>query len=224
MFENLTLGARDTRQCGILRKSSGTRPALWLLEEHNIKAVVKDFSANGFLFRNVAGRFLLWREKKALTKLKGLTNVPSLYKVVDHSALVMEAVEGKTVGRLPAGTALPENFFLELRALVLAVHNLGIAHCDLKTSTNVLIDIDGHPHIVDWAASISQSEFRWGILQLIYRRFLRDDLMGVIKLQLRHDPDNVTPEDRERCLHRNMVERVVRKVRNGLRNTLKKVA
>lgn len=224
MFENLTLAALNTRQCGILRKSTSTRPALWLIAENNTKAVVKDFSANGFLFRNVAGRFLLWREKKALTKLKGLKNIPSLYKVVDHSALVMEAIEGKTVGRLPAGTVLPKDFFLELRALVSAVHNLGIAHCDLKTSTNVLIDLEGHPHIIDWAASISQSEFKWGLLRLIYRRFLRDDMMGVIKLQLRHDPDNVTPEDRERCLHRSMVEKFVRGLRDGLRSILKKVA
>lgn len=224
MFENLTLADLDTRQCGILRKASSTRPALWLIEENNTKAVVKDFSANGFLFKNVAGRFLLWREKKALTKLKSLNNIPSLYKVVNHSALVMEAIEGITVGRLPAGTALPKDFFLELRALVMACHKLGIAHCDLKTSTNVLIDGEGHPHIVDWAASISRSEFKWGPLYLIYRRFLRDDMMGVIKLQLRHDPDNVTPEDRERCLQRNAPEKLVRKLRNGLRNILKKVA
>jgi serine/threonine protein kinase len=224
MFENLTLGIRDARQCGVLRKSSSTRPALWLIEENNTKAVVKDFSSNGLLFKTIAGRFLLWREKKALMKLEGLKNIPSLYKVVNHSALVVEAVSGKAVGRLPAGTPLPKNFFPELRALISAVHNLGIAHCDLKTSTNVLIDHDGHPHIIDWAASISKSEFRWGPLRLIYRRFLRDDNLGVIKLQLRHDPENVTPEERERCLHRNVAERCVRKMRDGLRSILKKVA
>jgi len=224
MFENLTLGARDARQCGILRKPSSTRPALWIIEENNTKAVVKDFSSNGFLFRNVAGRFLLWREKKALTTLKELRNIPSLYKVVNHTALVVEAVPGKTVGRLPAGAPLPKNFFPELRALVSAVHDLGVAHCDLKTSTNVLIDHEGHPHIIDWAASISKREFGWGPLRLIYRRFLRDDKLGVIKLQLRHDPENVTPEERERCLHRTVVERLVRKLRDGLRNILKKVA
>ena len=224
MFENLTLVTLDSRRCGMLRKSTSTRPALWLIEENNTKAVVKDFSANGFLFKNVAGRFLVWREKKALIKLHSVKNIPSLYKVINHSALVMEAIEGKTVGRLAAGTALPKDFFPELRALVKTIHKLGIAHCDLKTSTNVLIDLEGHPHIIDWAASISRSEFKWGPLNLIYRRFQRDDMMGVIKLQLRHDPDNVTPEDRERCLHRNMAEKLVRKLRNGLRKILKKVA
>ena len=92
MFETLKLCDLPGKQCGVLRRPSNTRPTIWIVEENGMRAVVKDFSANRFLFRNTVGRFLVWRERRAYGKLKNLRGVPDLYRVIDGLALVIEKI------------------------------------------------------------------------------------------------------------------------------------
>jgi len=183
MFESLTLSELPQRECGVLRASSSTRPILWRIEENGRQAVVKDFSVNGFLFRNVIGRFLIWREEKAYRRLRGLKGVPIFYRVID-----------------------------------------GLAHCDLKRAPNVMVGPHKRPVIVDWSSSISEREFRLFPLNLVYRRFISDDLNGITKLQLRHCPDSVSPEERKMLFQRSRAELFIRAVRDRLREWLQKIA
>jgi len=62
MFRFLTIKNLPEKQIGILRQPTNTRPIIRLVEDRGIQGVVKDFSVNGFLYRNLIGRFLLWRE------------------------------------------------------------------------------------------------------------------------------------------------------------------
>lgn len=224
MFETLKLSDLDPRKCEVLRESSSTRPTLWAVEENDVRAVVKDLGTNGFVYRNTIGRFLIWRESKAYKRLRGIRNVPTFYRVVDGVALVIEQIQGKSLACLTIGETIPEGFFQELGQLVKSIHNRGLAHCDLKTSANTLLGHDGHPYIVDWAASISKRECRFFPLNLIFRRCLEDDFLGVVKLQLQHSPNTVSPEERARYYGRGKVEKIMRQIRDGLRVILKRVA
>ena len=197
---------------------------MWVVEENGVRAVVKDYSTNGFVYRNTIGRFLIWRESKAYSRLRGINNIPTFYHVIDSAALVIEEVQGKALASLTTGETIPKGFFQELRQLVEIVHGRGVAHCDLKASTNILLSHDGHPYIVDWAASISARECRFFPLNLVYERFLEDDFLGVVKLQLRHYQNSVSPEERARYYGRGRVEKIMRLIRDGLRAILKKVA
>jgi serine/threonine protein kinase len=224
MVETLQLSDLDSQNCGVLRESSSTRPTVWVVEENGVRAVVKDYSTNGFVYRNTIGRFLIWRESKAYSRLRGINNIPTFYSVIDSAALVIEEVQGKALASLTTGETIPKGFFQELRQLVEIVHGRGVAHCDLKASTNILLSHDGHPYIVDWAASISARECRFFPLNLVYERFLEDDFLGVVKLQLQHSPNTVSPEARARYYGRGRVEKIMRQIRDGLRVILKKVA
>ncbi len=224
MFDSLKISDLTEKQNTILRKGSNTRPTLWVVEEDGIRAVVKDFSTNGFLFRNIAGRFLVWRESKAYRRLKGLKGIPALYRVVDGLALVMEEISGRNVENIERDTRLPNEFFDDLEALVQRVHERGIAHCDLKRAPNTILGRDGSPHVIDWGASISDREFRFFPINIIYRRFLLDDYMAIIKLKLRHCPEAVSSEDMARYNHRSRAERLIRDIRNRLRELLQKIA
>jgi len=62
MFQLLTIKNLPAKQKGILRQPTSTRPIIRLVENNGIQGVVKDFSVNGFIYRNLIGRFLLWRE------------------------------------------------------------------------------------------------------------------------------------------------------------------
>ncbi|MBN1106351.1 MAG: hypothetical protein JXL84_23295 [Deltaproteobacteria bacterium] len=224
MFDSLTLSDLPDRSRKVLRERSSTRPVLWVVEESGTEAVVKDFSRNGFLYRHTVGRFLVWREEKAYRRLRGLRGIPALYRVIDGQALVIGRLQGRSLEGIEKEKRLPGAFFEQLEDLVARAHARGIAHCDLKRAPNILLGDDGRPYIVDWSASVSASEFSLFPLDRIYRRFLLDDFNAITKIQLRHRPDDVSDERKRRYLHRSAAERLVRSLRDTLRDLLKRVA
>jgi RIO-like serine/threonine protein kinase len=207
-----------------LRHPSSTRPAIWLLKWRGKSLVVKDYRCNGILFRNTMGRFLVWREARALKRLSGLTGIPEFRGSVQGLALIMDAVPGRAVEGLEFKEPLPCDFFYKLRDLVNEFHERGIVHCDLKRAPNILLGQDGGPYIVDWSAAISATELRPFPLSLVYRRFLLDDLNAVVKLQLKHRPGEVSPEEVYRYQHRGSLEKVARRIRDKARILLQRIA
>lgn len=222
--ETLTLSNLLEKKTGTLRKPSSTRPALYRIELGSARAVVKDFSANGRVFRNLIGRFLVWRERKAYRRLKGVQGVPDFYGVVEGLALVLEEIQGRSIEGLDREKKLPPQFFKALRDLLERVHVRGLCHCDLKRAANVLVGSDGEPYIVDWSAALLEREFRFFPASLIYKRFLLDDSHAVIKLQLRHCPEAISPEALHQYRNRGAAEKAIRKLRDGAREFLKKIA
>lgn len=215
---------KTSNQGRILRQPSRTRPALWLINLKDRPVVVKDYSVNRFLYRHLVGRFLIWRESKAYRRLRGLKGVPKYYGKIAGPALVLEAVPAESVENLEKVQKLPEEFFKTLRTLVNAFHQRGLAHCDLKRAPNILLGDDAQPYIVDWSAAITLPEFRFFPFNLIYRRFIVDDLNAVTKLQLRHCPQSLSPAERKRYFQRSRMERLIRKIRDFSRELLQKMA
>lgn len=209
----------------IVRQATSTRPLIRLIESNGLQLIVKDFSRNGFFFRNIFGRFLVWREARAYRKLSGLNGVPQLLDVVDGPALVLEAVPGMAVKEAMHKRKIDLEFFDVLRELIDRIHERGVVHCDLKTAANILVSHDGHPVIIDWAASISKSEFGFFPLTLIYNRFLSDDNKAITKQRLRYyKKAGVAPvENKEGHDQRSRTEKAIRAVRDRLRRFLQKV-
>jgi tRNA A-37 threonylcarbamoyl transferase component Bud32 len=223
MLESIKPSDIPELQCGVLREPSGTRPILRVIKEIDREAVVKDFSVNGFIFRNLAGRFLVWREKKAYQKLQGIPGIPVLYGTIKGPALIMEKIQGRSLNAVHKSGGIPQGFYSELESLLDAIHSAGLAHCDLKREPNIIMGDDGRPYLVDWSASIFRNEFGFFPLSLIFKRFLRDDLNAVIKLKLKYNPELVTSEEKAGYLERGIFERVIRDIRDRSRRLLKKI-
>ena len=224
MFASMKISDIHRYRRKVLRGPSSTRPALYVIQKNEVRAVVKDFSPNRSLYRNIVGRFLIWRESKAYRRLTGLQGVPCYFRSIDGIALILEEIPGENIENLEKKEILPKEFFEELRRLVERIHKRGMAHCDLKRAPNILLGHDGKPYIVDWSASISKTEFRLFPLNLLYRRFLLDDFNAITKIQLRHCPENVTPEDKRQYDHRSRPEKLIRSIRNKARALLQKIA
>jgi len=222
MFDEMKLADFPSASYGVLRNASNTRPTIWIVEKDGIRAVVKDFSKNRCLFRNTVGRFLIWREAKAYQKLRGIKGVPRFYGVIDGLALVVEAIPGRNLENLEKEMHLPHTFFESMETLVNAFHQRGLAHCDLKRAPNTLVGPDGMPYIVDWAASISSGELWFPPFNLIFRRFMLDDEMAIVKLALRHCPNRVSAEKKARYHYRSRGEKCIRAIRDKLREILQK--
>ena len=224
MFESLTIKNLAERQSTVLRRSTSTRPIIRLVEENGAQGIVKDFSVNGFLYRNIIGRFLLWRESTVYERLRGIKGIPTLYRKVDGLALVFSHIGGKNLEHLSAGEKPDVQFFDRLTGLIRQCHDRGVAHCDLKRSANVMIDEQGGPCIIDWAAAITAKEFRIYPFTLIYNRFLKDDFNAVTKLKMRYYPEFISDEEKKEYMHRGPGERAIRAVRDFARKWLQKIA
>jgi serine/threonine protein kinase len=133
----------------------------------------------------------------------------------------LEQVQGRSGGTDQEVRLSPDS---EACATSGRVHRRGLCHCDLKRAANILVGEDGRPYLIDWSAAILEREFRFFPARLIYRRFLVDDRHAVIKLQLRHCPEAVDPEDLRRYQNRSLAERAVRNLRDRARGLLQKVA
>jgi RIO-like serine/threonine protein kinase len=223
MLESLKLSSIAETHCEILRHSSNTRPVIWVVEKKGVRAVVKDFSNSRFLYRNIIGRFLIWRERRAYETLKGLKGIPAYYGVIDGLALALEEIPSRPLKKHNKDMKLPETFFDDLKNIVDSFHKRGLAHCDLKNGANVLVGHDGRPYIVDWSASISEKECRFFPMNRIYLRFVLDDYFAIIKLKMRYAPETLTLTEEREYAQRSHMERGVRVVRDRLRNVLKKI-
>jgi len=222
-LESLKLSSLPENHCGILRHSSNTRPVIWVIEENGVRAVVKDFSTSKFFYRNIIGRFLIWREHKAYKKLQGLKGVPACYGVIDGLALALEEIPSQPLKKHNKNIKLSGTFFDDLKKIVDNFHRRGLAHSDLKNGANVLVGHDGRPYIVDWSASISEKECRFFPMNHIYLRFVLDDYFAIIKLKMRYVPGTLTLEEKRQYAHRSHVERGVRVIRDSLRKILMKI-
>jgi serine/threonine protein kinase len=224
MFRSLTIKNLAENQVGVMRQPTNTRPIIRLVEENGVLGVVKDFSVNGFVYRNTIGRFLVWREGRAYQRLKEVKGIPLLFRKVDGLALVISKVPGKNLEHL-SGEERPDlDFFQKLTRLIQECHERGVAHCDLKRSANTMIDEFGKPYIVDWSAAITDKEFCVYPLTIIYRLFAQDDFKAVRKLRMRFCPESITDEERRKYAQRAQGERVIKAVRDFARKCLQKIA
>jgi len=100
MFRWLTIKNLSEKQIGILRQPTNTRPIIRLVEDNGVQGVVKDFSVNGFIYRNLIGRFLLWRESCVYQRLEGIKGIPAFYRKISGLALVVSKAPGKDLEHL----------------------------------------------------------------------------------------------------------------------------
>jgi serine/threonine protein kinase len=223
MLESLKLSSIAETHCEILRHSSNTRPVIWVVEEKGVRAVVKDFSNSKFFYRNIVGRFLIWRERRAYEALKDLKGIPACYGVIDGLALALEEIPSRPLKKHNKDMKLPETFFDDLKNIVDSFHKRGLAHCDLKNGANVLVGHDGRPYILDWSASISEKECRFFPMNLIYLRFVLDDYFAIIKLKIRYAPETLTLKEKRQYAQQSRMERGIRFIRDSLRKIFIKI-
>ncbi len=217
------LGIQEVMEAEIIRRPTNTRPIIWQISLNGKRFIVKDYRKNGFFFRNTIGRLLIWREEKAYRKLSRIKGIPKFYGNIKGLALVIEKIEGVRLGKIKKGTPLPKSFFDQLESTVRRFHKMGVVHCDLKKANNIILGTDGRPYIIDWGAAIHKEEFDLPVLRLIYKRFLQDDNLAIIKHKLRFAPQLVTERERRLYEYKSPFERLIRKIRDFLLPIFQKI-
>jgi predicted Ser/Thr protein kinase len=203
----------------VFRRGGGTRPEVLLVEIEGRPAVLKDYAHADPWFRRLIGPLSARREARALELLDGLTGVPRLLGRPAPDALLLEYVPGVTARELKRG-ALPAEFFERFYGLVAAIHARGVAHCDLRSTGNILIGPNGQPYAVDFVAHFKQGEWWNPLTRWMFRKFCHADRTSVARLKRSLAPELLTEQEQVALARdRNTpLERAARAVGKSIRN------
>lgn len=193
----------------LFAKAGGTRPAVWLLEKGGARAVLKDYSVCDGWYSKLIAPLLVWREVRALRALAGLKGIPALLQQVNRQAFVMEYVEADRLARNKK-EEWPTPDFTALDKLIKSMHEAGVAHGDLRRSSNILFDRDGQPYLVDFVSHVQRGP-AWNLPgNWIFRRLCEADNKAGIKLKRRVSPDLLSPEELANVDHKKWFDRAAR--------------
>jgi hypothetical protein len=186
------------------RTGGGSRPEVVTVNLEDLdplcpRAVLKDHGRCDRWFAFLLGPLLSAREARALCRLQGLPGIPALLGRMGSRALVMEHIPARTLRHAGNDADADWNaFFARLEALVAGMHGRGVAHCDLRSPSNVLVDDAWRPWLVDFVASVTQGGRFNPLGRWLFRRFRSADRAAVAKLKQRFAPSLMTAEDMRR--------------------------
>jgi predicted Ser/Thr protein kinase len=114
-----------------------------------------------------------------------------LFQSLDRHALLMDYVDGAPLRDNAPG----QEFYTRLEDLIRRMHAAGVAHCDLRTGSNILVGKDGRPYIIDFASCVFRGRGLNPFINLVFREFRRADLFAALWVKKRFSPMLLTPED-----------------------------
>lgn len=203
----------------VYRKGGGSRPEVAVVELDGRQMVMKDFSRCDPWFSRILGSRLARREAIALQRLEHVAGVPTLLGRAGRKALLMEHVPSRNVKEYARGE-LPREVISRLMQLVAEMHQCGVAHCDLRSFGNILVDSQNRPHLVDFTAHFKQGR-RWNpVTRWLFKRFCMADFVAIARLKRRHAPDMLTEEEKQGLQkdRKTVIERGARMFGKSVRN------
>ena len=180
----------------VLRPATRVKPAILLVRWGGRRVVVKDFSQNGWLLRNLYGRYIVAHECRVYRQLDGVEGVPSFHGRIGAYAFAVDYIEGTTLKQLGYANVPPAAFDLLARVFE-ELHRRGIVHLDAHQKTNVLVDGEGRPYLMDFATAICLGG-GWLARRVLVPLLGRADWRGFLKLKARYCPEALTDAERRR--------------------------
>ncbi|QOC23065.1 protein kinase family protein [Wenzhouxiangella sp. AB-CW3] len=153
----------------------------------------------------------LRREHRAYQRLSGIGGFARCFGLYHGHYLVLERLQAEPLKQ--ATLSDPAEFFRQLLDLIRQMHSRGVAHGDLKSRQNVMVDAQGQPFIVDLGTAVIQREGWHPISQRLFQYMRRIDYNSWIKLKY-GGYEAIDPADRH-LLDRSLIERINSRIRRG---------
>ena len=197
----------------IIHQGRGYQSTVFLVEKDGHRAAVKDFSGTPPFFRLFIAPFLLAREINALRHLSGVAGVPQFYERIDRYAFAMQYIEGTPIATFSLGEIPPE-VFPRVQSVIDAIHAHGVAHCDLKRRTNLILTPEGEVFLIDFAASVIGERTLHPFQNWLYREMVEVDNKSLPRLKKFVAPELLTEADRHKLDHPTVLEKWARRLLN----------
>lgn len=152
----------------LLHRGRAWNPDVWLVNGEHGTVVWKDFAARSSLVRWFWGPWSTRREVRAYRALGGHPAVPRFIAAIDRLSFAVAYRPGRPLSRRVRRHLRPE-FFDELSADVQAMHDRGVVHLDLRHRSNILVDAEGRPILIDFGSALClrpRSLFWWALAAL----------------------------------------------------------
>lgn len=196
-WESYSLSELRAAATTTFRQGGGSRPDVLLIEIDGNKAVLKDQNGADTLFSLLIGPILNWRECKALKRLADSPYSPNLLSVPDRRSFLMSYHQSEQATRLKSISPEWPQFFQKLHDAVDNLHDLGVAHNDLRNPTNILITPEGEPILVDLVACFCQGKSWNKLNQWLFNKFSQVDKSAISKLKRKVAPELIDSDDIE---------------------------
>lgn len=205
----------------VLRRGGGSRPDVARVRYKEGEAILKDQNGCDAAFARMLGSLLAGREARALERLRGLPGVPAVLARPDRRSILMEYIPAVPLTR--AGHDDWPGFFEALERLLEEMHARGVAHCDLRSPNNTLVDTEGRPVLVDFVANFQRGA-SWNLLSTwIFGLFCEVDRRAVLKLKSIVAPELLGPEERQLLQHRPGLPRAIRRLGMTIRTIARRL-
>lgn len=205
----------------VIRQGGGSRPDVLRVRCGGEDAILKDQNGCDTGFARVIGPLLAHREGRALSELRTLAGVPNLLGRPDRRSVLMQYLPAMPITR--ASHTDWRAFFDDLDRLLDEMHELGIAHGDLRSPDNTLVNESGNPVLVDFVASVRRGSW-WNLPALwIFTLFCQVDKKAVIKLKSIVAPELVHEDQHHLLEHRSVVHRALRRFGMAIRDVTRRL-
>ncbi len=208
-MEPVSLAQLRANTLQVFRRGGGSRPDVLLVSHHDAPAVLKDHNACDPVFARVLGPLLAWREARALLSLRSVAAVPNLLARPDKRSLLLQYLPGEPLHKTEADVDW-QAFFNRLREVLAQIHAHGVAHCDLRSPGNTLVNAAQTPVVVDLVAAVKKGA-SWNLCaNWVFDRFCRADEQALLKLKRHVAPELLSEQEQSSIDERTGLEKAAR--------------
>ena len=118
---------------------SGNQGRLFTIDIEEKTYLIKSANIDNWWSKSI-NKWSIKREYRVYQKLEGLNGIPKCYGLTDEGGLVLEYIDGGSYRDKQFELDGNDHFFDALLELITSMHNLGIAHGDLKRKDNLIVD------------------------------------------------------------------------------------
>ena len=195
IFENINQRLRSDEDIDLVRLTNqGHQGIAFKVLVDGQSFLIKRTNKIGVFTRRVSEHFIQ-HEYKIYQRLEGIAGIPKCYGLSDDGSLILEYIDGDSYREKEYTLENRDQFFVDLLALILSIHEVGVSHGDLKRKDNILIGKKNQPYLIDFGAAMSLNSKNQFIKRWLYNFSKQTDLNAWIKHKYFRQYDEITKDD-----------------------------
>ena len=195
IFENINQRLRSDEDIDLVRLTNqGHQGIAFKVLVDGQSFLIKRTNKIGVFTRRVSEHFIQ-HEYKIYQRLEGIAGIPKCYGLSDDGSLILEYIDGDSYREKEYTLENRDQFFIDLLALILSIHEAGVSHGDLKRKDNILIGEKNQPYLIDFGAAMSLNSKNQFIKRWLYNFSKQTDLNAWIKHKYFRQYDEITKDD-----------------------------